>query len=46
MTNLKMDDKQLQAMAKSMGMNLNQKQIMQATKAMKSMQQNKNFKMK
>lgn len=46
MTNLKMDDKQLQAMAKSMGMNLNQKQILQATKAMKSMQQNKNFKMK
>jgi uncharacterized protein len=46
MTNLNMDDKQLQAMAKSMGMNLNQKQIMQATKAMKSMQQNKNFKMK
>ncbi|WP_134699820.1 YneF family protein [Ammoniphilus sp. YIM 78166] len=46
MTNLKMDEKQLQAMAKSMGMNLNQKQIMQASKAMKSMQQNKNFKMK
>ncbi|MEW9670638.1 YneF family protein [Ammoniphilus sp. 3BR4] len=46
MTNMQMDEKQLMAMAKSMGMNLNQKQISQASRAMKSMQKNKNFKMK
>ncbi|RXT04962.1 YneF family protein [Ammoniphilus sp. CFH 90114] len=46
MTNMQMDEKQLQAMAKSMGMNLNAKQINQAAKAMKGMQKNKNFKMK
>lgn len=46
MLNMQFDEKQLQAMAKNMGMNLNQKQLSQATKAMKSMQKNKNFKLK
>ncbi len=45
MLNMQMDEKQLQAMAKNMGMNLNQKQLSQATKAMKSMHKNKNFKL-
>jgi uncharacterized protein len=41
MTNMKLDDKQLQAMAKSMGMNLNQKQLTQAQKMMQQSMQNK-----
>ena len=41
MTNMKLDDKQLQAMAKSMGMNLNQKQLTQAQKMMQHSMQNK-----
>jgi uncharacterized protein YneF (UPF0154 family) len=41
MTNMKMDDKQLQAMAKSMGMNLNPKQMAQASKMMKNMNNKK-----
>jgi uncharacterized protein len=41
MTNMKLDDKQLQAMAKSMGMNLNQKQLTQAQKMMQQSIQNK-----
>lgn len=44
MQNMQMDEKQLQAMAKSMGMNLNQKQLSQATKAMQHVQKNKKFK--
>jgi uncharacterized protein YneF (UPF0154 family) len=41
MTNMSMDDKQLQVMAKSMGMNLNQKQLNQASRMMKTAQQKK-----
>jgi uncharacterized protein len=41
MTNMKLDDKQLQAMAKSMGMNLNQKQLTQAQKMMQQSMKNK-----
>lgn len=36
-TNMQMDSKQLQGMARSMGMNLNQKQLKQMEKAMQNM---------
>lgn len=35
--NMQMDEKQLQAMARSMGMNLNQKQLKQLSRNMKNM---------
>ncbi|MFD2171388.1 YneF family protein [Tumebacillus lipolyticus] len=36
MQNMQMSDKEVQAMARSMGMNLNQKQLAQVTKRMQS----------
>lgn len=35
-SNMQMDDKQIQAMARSMGMNLNQKQLKQVSRTMKN----------
>ncbi|MBO8164628.1 MAG: YneF family protein [Brevibacillus sp.] len=37
LSNMQMDEKQIQAMARSMGMNLNQKQLKQMTRNMKNM---------
>lgn len=37
LSNMQMDEKQLQAMARSMGMNLNQKQLKQMSRNMKNM---------
>ncbi|NGQ97398.1 YneF family protein [Brevibacillus sp. SYP-B805] len=37
LSNMQMDDKQLQAMARSMGVNLNQKQLKQMSRTMKNM---------
>ncbi|WP_232697780.1 YneF family protein [Brevibacillus daliensis] len=37
MSNMQMDEKQIQAMARSMGMNLNQKQLKQMSRNMKNM---------
>jgi len=36
LSNMQMDDKQIQAMARSMGMNLNQKQLKQVSRNMKN----------
>lgn len=41
--NMQMDDKQLQAMARSMGVNLNQKQLKQMSRNMKNMKMPKKF---
>ncbi|USG68496.1 YneF family protein [Brevibacillus ruminantium] len=41
--NMQMDDKQIQAMARSMGMNLNQKQLKQMSRNMKNMKMPKKF---
>lgn len=41
MTNMTMDPKQMQAMAKQMGMNLNQKQMNQAQRMMQNMNKKK-----
>lgn len=41
MTNMQMSDKEIQAMARSMGMNLNQKQLMQVSKRMQAANNNK-----
>lgn len=46
MTNMQMSDKEIQAMARSMGMNLNQKQLMQVSKRMQSANNNKSKKKK
>lgn len=37
LANMQMDEKQIQAMARSMGMNLNQKQLKQMQRQMKNM---------
>lgn len=37
MTNMKMSDQDIQQMARNMGMNLNQKQLMQVSKRMQNM---------
>ncbi|TCP52509.1 hypothetical protein EV586_110120 [Tumebacillus sp. BK434] len=41
MTNMQMSDKDIQSMARSMGMNLNQKQLMQVSKRMQAANNNK-----
>ncbi|ARU62429.1 hypothetical protein CBW65_16795 [Tumebacillus avium] len=46
MTNMQMSDKEIQTMARSMGMNLNQKQLMQVSKRMQSANNNKTKKKK
>ncbi len=42
-SNMQMDEKQMQAMARSMGMNLNQKQLKQMSRNMKNMKMPKKF---
>ncbi|ASS75674.1 hypothetical protein CIG75_12190 [Tumebacillus algifaecis] len=46
MQNMQMSDKEIQSMARSMGMNLNQKQLMQVSKRMQSANNNKSSKKK
>ncbi|MDA5110036.1 MULTISPECIES: YneF family protein [Brevibacillus] len=41
--NMQMDEKQLQAMARSMGVNLNQKQLKQMSRTMKNMKMPNKF---
>lgn len=43
MTNMQMDEKQIQTMARSMGMNLNQKQLKQMSRNMKNMKMPNKF---
>ncbi|UFJ43191.1 YneF family protein [Brevibacillus humidisoli] len=43
LSNMQMDEKQLQAMARSMGMNLNQKQLKQMQRNMKNMKMPNKF---
>ncbi len=42
-SNMQMDEKQIQAMARSMGMNLNQKQLKQMSRNMKNMKMPNKF---
>lgn len=43
MSNMQMDEKQIQNMARSMGMNLNQKQLKQMSRNMKNMKMPNKF---
>lgn len=43
LSNMQMDEKQIQAMARSMGMNLNQKQLKQMSRTMKNMKMPNKF---